>query len=109
MEKFICPRFKLFIVMKIAGCEAEEQARGAIETAKDEEVRKEIDRKEKKSPHFIAFGLIVYAALYYTISVPPASTALGIALVLFLLGSGCIAFALIYVFWLARKMCSSTF
>ncbi len=94
--------------MKIAGYKAEEQARGAIETAKYEVVRKEIDRKKEKSLYFIAFGLIFYA-LYPTISIPPESPALGIALVLFLLGSGCMAFALIYIFWLARKACSSTF
>ncbi|MBK5190019.1 MAG: hypothetical protein JJE19_00750 [Methanosarcinales archaeon] len=103
------PRFKLFIKMKILGCAAEEQARGAIETAKDEEIRKESDRKEEKSSQFIAFGLIFYAALYPTISIPPESPALGMALVLFLLGSGCMAFAIIYISWLARKMCSSTF
>jgi len=95
--------------MKILGCEMEEQARGTIETAKDEEILNEIDRKEKKSSHFIAFGLIFYAALYPTISIPPATPALGTALFLFLLGCGCIAFAIIYISWLARKMCSSTF
>jgi len=108
MEKFICPSFKLFIVMRIVGYNAEEQARGAIETAENVEVREEIDRKEEKSFYFIAFGLIFYA-LYPTISIPSANTALGIALFLFLLGYGCIAFAIIYVFWLARKMCSSAF
>jgi len=108
MEEFICPGFELFIVMRIVRYNAEEQARGTIETAENEEVREEIDRKKEKSSHFIAFGLIFYA-LYPTISVPPASTALGMALFLFLLGYGCIAFAIIYVFWLARKMCSSTF
>jgi len=109
MEKFKCLCFELFIVMKIVGYKAEEQARGAIETAENEEVRKEIVRKKEKSSQFIAFGLIFYAALYPTISVPPASPALGLALFLFLLGTGCMAFALIYIFWLARKMCSSTF
>jgi len=109
MEKFICPGLNYYyIVMKIVGYKAEEQTRGAIETSENVEVREEIDRKEKKSFYFIAFGLIFYA-LYPTISIPPANTTLGIALFLFLLGSGCIAFAIIYVFWLARKMCSSTF
>lgn len=95
--------------MKIARYKAEEQARGTIETAKYEVVRKGIDRKEKKSSDFIAFGSIFYAALYYTLSIPPESPTLGMALFLFLLGYGSIAFAIIYVFWLARKMCSSTF
>jgi len=95
--------------MKILGCEVEEQARGTIGTAENEDVRDEIDREKEKSSQFIAFGLIFYAALYPTISIPPASAALGMALVLFLLGTGCMAFALVYIFWLARKMCSSTF
>ena len=110
MEKFICSCFKLFIEMRIAGYKAEEQARGAIETAKeDEEVRGRIDRKKKKSSYFIAFGLIFYAALYYSIYIPPANPALGMALVLFLLGSGCMVFVIVYIFWLAMKMSSSTF
>ncbi|NMX22255.1 hypothetical protein C5S30_07560 [ANME-1 cluster archaeon GoMg4] len=92
--------------MKIAGYKAEEQAGGVIETTADADIRKEIERKKEKSFYFITFGLIFYA-LYPTISVPPENVVLGAALVLFLLGAGCMAFAIFYTFWLARKMCSS--
>ncbi len=106
IEKFIYLYFQLFIAMKIAGYKAEEQAGGVIKTAEDAEIRKEIERKTAKSFYFITFGLIFYA-LYSTISVPPENIFLGAALVLFLLGAGCMAFAIFYTFWLARKMCSS--
>jgi hypothetical protein len=106
--KNICLYFTLFIVMKILGCEVEEQARGTIGTAENEGIRAKIDRKKETSLYFISFGLIFYA-LYYTISIPPANPALGMALILFLLGYGCMAFVIVYVFWLARKMCSGAF